>query len=198
MRKNFSCLFAVMFGAYLACGAPPMADAENGELVHAITGCTQAQVDACAATCQNCVPFSGGACDTVTPAAAGTVCRKPALGNPATGGVSSGECDPAEVCDGATMACPVDMKTAAGTACDQLRAKGGPCDEAISARKCDSAGNCVTRWKAGMQCKAAGTSSICDPADLCDGKNILCPGKFAPPRTPCGGGLVCTINGLCR
>ncbi|MBN1771140.1 MAG: hypothetical protein JXB32_07770 [Deltaproteobacteria bacterium] len=78
-------------------------------------------------------PVTGcvGGCDETarvcTPAAAGTVCR-PAVG----------PCDAAEECSGASLACPVDLPTPAGGACDD----GDPC---TSEDACDDAGTCVGR-----------------------------------------------------
>ena len=101
-----------------------------------------------------------------------------------------------EVCDGSNPKCPVDDKQPITYPCRQA---GGPCD---IAEFCDHmADTCPAIDKiktAGTICKAAGVSAVCDPTDICDGIRKLCPAKYAPAGTSCGGAMTCTGGGICR
>lgn len=116
--------------------------------------CAPVVCGACAVA-NSCAPATG-AC---APKPAGTVCRE-----------SAGACDPAEVCDGASAACPDDARTPAGTVC---RAANGICDVA---EVCDgSSAACPDDAKvlAGTVCRAS--TGECDPAEVCDVTTDACP-----------------------
>lgn len=145
----------------------------------------------CATTCEVCMT---GTCGGI--AAAGVICRKTAGGAATADGTSpSATCDPPEVCDGVTSACPSDVYASMGTPCGPT-ASLGPCDVPD---QCNATGRCLARKPVGTVCKAANPANpICDPQDLCDGLRIVCPTTFAPIGTSCGGGKKCVLNGICR
>ena len=96
--------------------------------------------DCCSPTC------------TIEPA--GTQCR-----------ASTGECDPAETCDGISDTCPVDGFVAAGWQCTDLTPND--CDDA----QCDGAGACNQAWDMeifGYVCRADNLGG-CDVDEVCDG-----------------------------
>lgn len=164
---------------------------------HAVLTCSQHQIDACAVTCQTCVPGGGGACTDMPVAAAGTVCRATRAAKPSVGGLSSAICDQPEVCDGVTAVCPSDVIAAPGLVCgNSIRL--GPCDLPFGDRVCDDDGHCLARALPTQMCKAAGVSAICDPADYCDGSRVSCASRLALPGTDCGGGKTCDATGHCR
>ncbi|HJQ97395.1 MAG TPA: hypothetical protein VJ826_03720, partial [Candidatus Polarisedimenticolaceae bacterium] len=159
------------------------------------------EVDAClSASCggsnsacgtASCDPGGlSGNCSTLTPVAAGPVCRTsagicdvpescdgvspfcPADGF-AAGGVcraSTDACDPAETCSGASAECPADAIATAGTVC---RAPAGGCDVA---EICDGASTACPAdaiATAGTECR--GVAGACDVAEICDGASVACP-----------------------
>ncbi|RME38168.1 MAG: hypothetical protein D6788_07990, partial [Planctomycetota bacterium] len=131
----------------------------------------------------------GGLCQH-TIVAAGTVCR-----------ASTGPCDPAEVCDGVSGACPTDALSPAGTVC---RASAGACDPA---EVCDgvSAGCPADSLEpAGTVCRAS--TGLCDPQEVCDGATPTCPADTLQPAGtvcrastgPCDPAEVCDgVSGAC-
>ncbi len=83
---------------------------------------------------------------------------------------SAGVCDPAELCDGVTVGCPVDGREPAGAEC---RAAIGTCD---STEICDGVSpSCPADvfQDAGTECRAPVGS--CDLAETCDGVTTVCP-----------------------
>lgn len=114
-------------------------------------------VDTCSATL-GCVNAAGNA---------GAVCR-----------AASGLCDVAEVCDGASTACPADAVVASGTTC---RIAAGVCDVAES---CDgSSKSCPVDAfaSAATECRAA--AGDCDLAESCTGAGAQCPADAYRPAT---------------
>jgi cysteine-rich repeat protein len=116
----------------------------------------------------------------------GSICR-----------ASTGECDPAETCDGATTICPSNAFSPSGTAC---ASDASPC----TADHCNGAGACThPAGNAGATCRVA-VDPICDVAETCDGVSTSCPPNgFAPTGTPCADeGSVCTVDacngGVCQ
>jgi hypothetical protein len=99
-------------------------------------------------------------CTTLTPVPANSVeCR-----------AAAGNCDFAELCDGASPFCPADLVVAGGTEC---RASGGDCDVAESCN--GSSGLCPTDGfvAGGTECRA--TAGACDVAESCTGSSAACP-----------------------
>ena len=162
-----------------------------------------------AGDCAACVP--GAACDTGNACEVGTVdCstgRQVCVGaGPRPSGTecraAAGVCDSAEVCDGASVACPSDARVSAGTEC---RAAEGDCDVAevcdgttaacpsdalrpstdvcrASTGACDTDERCDgmtptcpadARASAGTTCRAA--AGDCDSIEICDGASAVCP-----------------------
>jgi hypothetical protein len=75
-------------------------------------------------------------------------------------------CDPAESCDGVSVACPADAKSVA-----TCRLAAGTCDVAES---CDGVASvCPADAKRTSTCRAAG--GVCDVAEVCDGISDACP-----------------------
>jgi len=103
-------------------------------------------------------------------AGVGSVCR-----------ASTGECDPAEVCQ-ADIGCPADVKEAAGTSCGD---DGNPCTadqcNGTSALCQHPAGN------AGAVCRPS--TGECDPPETCTGSSTTCPAQNPPT------GYACTDDG---
>ena len=155
---------------------------------------------ACGVASCNPAGLSGN-CGTLTPVAAGPVCRSSSgpcdvadtcdgvsAFCPADGfaqgtecHASTGACDPAEVCDGASASCPADVVATAGTEC---RAPAGGCDVAET---CDGVSTtCPSDAIAtpGTVCRAP--SGACDVAETCDGSTVVCPtDAFVPGGTEC-------------
>ncbi|HXU62114.1 MAG TPA: kelch repeat-containing protein, partial [Polyangia bacterium] len=126
-------------------------------------------------TCSAC--NVAGHLGTCSPRISGTVCR-----------ASSGSCDPAEACDGVSLACPSDSLTSAGTIC---RASTGACDPAEtcsgSSASCPSDGLA----SAGTLCRAP--AGPCDVAETCNGSSASCPSDGVAAA-----GTVCrAIAGTC-
>jgi hypothetical protein len=92
----------------------------------------------------------------------------------------AGECDVAELCDGAG-ACPGDSFEPSGTACGSN--SDTACDNPDT---CNSSGTClINREPGGTPCRAA--AGDCDLAEVCDGTDALCPANvFKALDTPCG------------
>ncbi len=97
---------------------------------------------------------------------------------------STDECDPAEVCDGASLTCPTDTLATDGTTCTD---DGLPCSDDV----CQT-GVCAHPPTAlGTECRAS--TDECDPAEVCDGAALTCPTEVFLPN-----GTVCTDDGaLC-
>lgn len=119
--------------------------------------------DAADGSCRGCTSARTGQADGLcrpltTAIAASTTCRH-----------ASGVCDEAEACSPASLDCPPDVFTAAGTEC---RA-GSACDPAET---CTGAGpDCPadTRAAPGYVCRPA--AGACDVPETCDGWNRSCP-----------------------
>jgi cysteine-rich repeat protein len=95
-------------------------------------------------------------CPTDVIAGSGTTCRE-----------SAGACDPAETCDGASAACPVDARGSA-----VCRESAGVCDVAET---CDGASAVcpADAFASGTPCR--NTAGVCDVAETCDGVSAGCP-----------------------
>ncbi len=196
MNRQFQ-VIAAMLMAMSACGA----DTEDlRSTASPVLTCSQQQIDTCSAMCKTCIGGSGGKCTDEPVAAAGTVCRASVPANRAIGGTLSAVCDPAEVCDGITAACPADIIAPAGTICLVTDRSYGPCDLPVGVRMCNDAGLCLTRALPTKMCKGtpAGGSPICAPPNYCDGSRATCPIAWAFPGTDCGGGKTCDATGHCR
>ncbi|MDP1825379.1 MAG: hypothetical protein Q8L48_19130 [Archangium sp.] len=133
----------------------------------------------------NCGSSNASACDAQDTCDGAGLCvnRVKSVGVVCRVAGASAACNPAEVCDGVSAACPLDLIAASGTSCGSSTSTG--CDEQDT---CDAAGSCVDRIKsAGVICLAAGADAICDPAEVCNGSTATCPpNAFAPLGTSCG------------
>jgi hypothetical protein len=141
-----------------------------------------------------------GACVGTT-VAAGTVCR-----------ASTGACDAAETCNGASPDCPANALVAAGVVC---RSSAGACDPAevcdgstvncpvdglspvntvcrLSGGQCDVAETCTgssatcpadAKVAPGTVCRAS--AGVCDPAEVCNGSNTCPVDSLSPGSTVC-------------
>ena len=149
----------------------------------ACTSRTQCRSDSCAGgvccdvtcngACQTCSAKLGATKNGVcTPLPSSTVCRK-----------AAGPCDAAEVCSGASSACPADKRAAKGKVC---RPAASACD---LAEACDgAAATCPLDVRAakGTLCRKA--SGACDVAETCDGASSVCPAnKLLPKQSVCRG-----------
>ena len=105
----------------------------------------------------SCNPTSG-ACSHVA-ANAGTECR-----------ASSGACDVAETCDGASAACPADALVPAMVEC---RASAGACDPAEACTGVSPACPADALEPATTVCRAS--AGTCDVAESCTGSTATCP-----------------------
>ncbi|MBI5481607.1 MAG: hypothetical protein HY906_22310, partial [Deltaproteobacteria bacterium] len=155
-------------------------DCRTGYCVDGVC-CDSACGGGSAGDCQACNLL--GSVGTCTPLAGGTTCR------PATG-----ECDPAETCDGTSTACPPDAFKAAGVPCTD---DGNPC----TADACDGAGACLhPAGNAGTVCRAA--VGACDVAETCTGTSAACPADAfvdasVQCRAPSCSGDVATLAANC-
>jgi cysteine-rich repeat protein len=108
----------------------------------------------------------GGDCcsPTCTLASTGSVCR-----------ASTGECDPAETCDGLSGLCPAAAFVASGAACTS---DGNLCTDDV----CNGAGACVH----GNNTAPCNDNVFCNGADACSGGACR-----VHPGNPCSGGGEC-------
>lgn len=167
---------------------------DSAILVKSLT-CSQNQIDQCSAKCEVCIPGSGGLCSG-TPANSDVICRASVTYDASVGGTASVICDPPEYCDGINLGCPIDKIADATVICSTSIRSLGPCDAPVGNHYCDGLGHCLERALPSKQCKAAG-STVCQPANYCDGRRTTCPIIYAPPGTDCGGGKTCT-SGICK
>lgn len=168
--------------------------------------------DDCMACSQNAGAAMDGVCGVV---AMGVECR-----------AAASVCDQAEMCDGVSMACPVDDVAPAGIECREAvedcdgaetcdgvspdcppddpapagamcRPRSAPCD---AIEYCDG----VSRDCPDDELESAGTScrdtgDECDMAEMCDGMSSECPINMAlPDGTPCGDDDICNGEDTCR
>ncbi|HZF49779.1 MAG TPA: kelch repeat-containing protein [Polyangiaceae bacterium] len=155
----------------LSQGSPCLAAADcySGHCVDGVC-CGSACGGGDASDCQACSAAAGAPVDgTCAPLASGAVCR-----------AAAGVCDAAEVCDGSTDLCPVDVKVPVGTEC---HASAGDCD---AAEACDGvADDCPLD-------SPAPDNTACDDADPCTQNDVctggVCQGSGCEPITPgiCG------------
>jgi len=159
-------------GSSAACPANAVAETKTSCGSPDATGCNAA--DSC--------DGAGHCVDRLQPS--GTVCR---IGK-------DGQCDPTEVCTGASAVCPADTVANYGTPCGSSSNLG--CDAADS---CDGAGSCIARFKPALTvCRGAGANATCDPAERCSEASAVCPGDgVAPKGTPCPPGSSCDGAGTC-
>ncbi len=156
------------------------------------TSCDDSTVCNGSETCQNgsCVPGTPviaddgnpctvDSCDPVlgaqhTPGNAGALCR-----------ASTGACDVADYCDGASPACP-DAKASAGTSCSDNNA-------CTQSDQCDSSGTC-----------APGPLVVCTALDQCHDAGVCNPGTGVcsnPAKadgSACSDGNACTQTDTCQ
>lgn len=160
------------------------------------TGASQAGIcdddasDFCLGTADTCVDGF---------VAAGTECR-----------VSTGQCDVAEQCTGASGSCPVDAFQPDTTPCTGA-SQGDACDEDASDRCSGTADVCVDAFRpATFVCRAGSgdpnsSGFTCDPDETCDGSTASCPAdQFSSAGTVCNsgsgspnGGDVCDPDEVC-
>ncbi len=140
--------------------------------------------------------------------------------------MSTGLCDVAENCDGATASCPADSFKPVYSTC---RAAAGDCDVAescdgatascpadsfkpttstcrVAAGDCDVAESCTgtsaacpadSLQPATFQCRQA--TGECDPQELCSGTTAQCPqDKYLPDGVPCSSGSGTCNQGKCN
>lgn len=89
---------------------------------------------------------------------------------------SDGACDPAELCDGSSSACPADVIEPNGTEC---RAAAGDCDVAET---CDGASvECPADAVAPASTVCRAAADDCDIAESCDGSTVDCPADDVLP-----------------
>lgn len=120
--------------------------------------------------------FVGGICQ-FTIESAGLLCR-----------ASTDLCDPAELCDGISGACPSDALEPAGTVC---RASTDLCDAQETCTGVSAACPADVLEPAGTVCR--GATGLCDPEEVCDGLAASCPVDLVEPT-----GTVCRAStGVC-
>ncbi|MCP4602102.1 MAG: hypothetical protein GY847_16565 [Proteobacteria bacterium] len=110
---------------------------------------------------------TGGCCENGVYRPAGYECRP-----------SFGDCDVAEMCDGASTECPTNSLVASGTEC---RALDGLCD---ASEYCDGISpQCPADAieAAGTECR--GSAGDCDTIETCDGNSNQCPPDSYEPST---------------
>lgn len=116
---------------------------------------------------------AGGPCDACSTAAGapsnGTCAF---LGASVTCRASAGPCDTAEVCNGASGACPPDVLVGAGVTC---RNAAGVCDVAEKCTGASAACPIDTLVPGGTVCRDS--TAGCDPAEACTGTSAACPGN---------------------
>ncbi len=150
-----------------------------------------------------CVSACGGnatddcrACSVAAGATVDGQCRRLALGT--TCRAATGPCDVAEVCDGATNACPGDTFASASLEC---RAAAGGCDVA---EHCPGTGPaCPADALVGASVVCRAPAGTCDVAEACTGTDAACPadGFMAssavcrPPAGACDVAETCTGTG---
>ena len=101
---------------------------------------------------------------------------------------SAGSCDFAEVCDGASAACPGDVLLPAGIVC---RSSAGACDTEEQCTGSSPTCPADTFRAAGVQCRAS--IGPCDLEDTCSGSSAACPDTFRPQGYACNA----TLTGPC-
>ena len=116
---------------------------------------------------------------------AGFVCR-----------ADSGQCDVAELCDGASSSCPVDGFEPNTTPCIGA-SQGATCDADLNDRCSGVDTSCVDAFQPNTTpCVGASTGDQCDDdaADACSGTDASCIDGFQPNTTACTGG---SQGGVC-
>lgn len=102
---------------------------------------------------------TAGACPADALAPADAACRS-----------SGGDCDPSEVCDGASKDCPGDERAMAGTSC---RAAAGLCD---TGEVCDgTSATCPEDGFVGAGTECRPEAGLCDQSEVCTGDAPQCP-----------------------
>jgi len=98
----------------------------------------------------------------------------------------SGQCDVAELCTGASGACPADAFEPNTTPCTGS-SQGGVCDDDAADVCSGTADTCVDAYEAAsFVCRSA--TGQCDVAEQCTGASGSCPvDAFEPNTTPCTG-----------
>jgi hypothetical protein len=123
--------------------------------------CCDTACGGAASDCSACSVARGATMDGhCAPVSAGLVCR-----------ASAGTCDVAESCDGTSLACPADLRAAAGTLCGATATDLCDLDDL-----CDGTStSCRTtaRAAAGTTCRPA--AGDCDVAETCSGSSAACP-----------------------
>lgn len=123
-------------------------------------------------------------CPAPLPYPQGSLCRS-----------STGDCDPADYCDGASFTC-VDVRHGAETVCHTPQ---GECELEL---RCDlSSPHCPSPvyHNSTVVCREAQMGTVCDIEELCDGVSALCPADEVRPygyvavqsRGVCHLGAVC-------
>jgi formylglycine-generating enzyme required for sulfatase activity len=128
--------------------------------------------------CNVCDAFSDTSDWSIAPF--GTICRE-----------SDGECDGAEVCDGASADCPLQHFKNFATPC-------GSSENSICNRpdSCDGMGSCAPNFT-GTQIMCRAPQSTCDATDFCNGVGG-CIDEIQPAQSPCNDQNDCTFNDMCN
>lgn len=147
--------------ATLATGSPCTTGAECTSTFCFDGRCCGSDCSGGAGDCRACSVAAGASADgTCSVLSSGTICR-----------ASNGACDPAELCDGTSVACPpIDVRATAGTTC---RAAAGGCDVA---EVCDgSTSGCPGDGLAGSGVVCRSDVGDCDVEERCTGADAACP-----------------------
>lgn len=137
-----------------------------------------------AASCEGCsmarTGLPNGTCGLVP---SGRACRP-----------STGPCDPAEVCNGFSTACPGNVLQPMGIVC---RSPAGPCDAPEVCTGGMGACPADVMRPSGTECQPA--SGPCDEIDVCDGVAPFCRQRYKPAGTVCNAQVVgaCDAPDVC-
>jgi len=164
--------------------------------------CTDASDSECGACDTGYLPDGAGGCveclsaadcsDDANPCTVKACEAGACVQNPGNAGAecraSAGDCDVAELCDGASATCPSDGFVTGGTEC---RASAGDCDVAELCSGSDAACPVDGFLAGGTECR--GGAGDCDVAEQCTGSGPACPvDGFLAGGTECRG-----VAGLC-
>ena len=154
----------------------------NGTACTSSTSCTSGNcVDGvcCDSTCGGGVTGDCQACSVAAGAASTGACAPVAKGTSCR--AAAGDCDAAEVCDGAGTACPKDAFKAAAMVCRQA---AGACDVAETCT--GASATCPADGVAPFGTVCRGPAGLCDKGEECSGYGKACPADaYKPAKTVC-------------